>query len=137
MGKRKQQPGMCEGGNSSTVLSLPPTQDGEEIDRKPGDRWLIQGPLEYVPPVKVEVLEQRHSIPLAESEGIYVRDIKTGKVSRADGTAVTGYLLLLETGLPCAVQTLQLAAPLGPVPSEVTADKSITALCHTLACIIY
>lgn len=66
------------------------SQDGEEVTRKPGDRWLIRGPLEYVPPVEVEVLERRRSIPLAENEGIYVRDIKTGKVSRASSKAVVG-----------------------------------------------
>lgn len=64
------------------------------MTRKPGDRWLIQGPLEYVPPAEVQVLERRHAIPLAENEGIYVRDIKTGKVSRA-GSAATG-----QTRLP-------------------------------------
>ncbi|XP_044303805.1 major vault protein [Varanus komodoensis] len=67
------------------------TEDGEKILRKPGDRWLIQGPLEYVPPAEVEVLEQRHSIPLAENEGIYVRDIKTGKVR-----AVIGHTYMLS-----------------------------------------
>ncbi|XP_053115786.1 major vault protein [Hemicordylus capensis] len=66
-------------------------EDGEEVARKPGDRWLIHGPLEYVPPVEVEVLERRHSIPLAENEGIYVRDIKTGKVR-----AVIGHTYMLS-----------------------------------------
>lgn len=84
------------------VVFLPRTQDGEEVTHKPGDRWLIRGPLEYVPPAEVEVLERRHSIPLAENEGIYVRDIKTGKVSGAGKTAVTGYRLLLEKPLRSA-----------------------------------
>ena len=48
----------------------------------PGDRWMIRGPLEYVPPVEVEVAAKRKAIPLDENEGIYVRDIKTGKVRR-------------------------------------------------------
>lgn len=34
-------------------------------------------------------MEQRHAIPLAENEGIYVRDIKTGKVSGIDLAVVT------------------------------------------------
>ena len=41
---------------------------------------MIRGPLEYVPSVKVEVVTKRKAIPLDENEGIYVRDIKTGKV---------------------------------------------------------
>lgn len=70
------------------LLPLSLTQDDEDILRKPGDRWLIRGPLEYIPPAEVEVMEQRHAIPLAENEGIYVRDIKTGKVSGIDPAVV-------------------------------------------------
>ena len=43
---------------------------------------MIRGPLEYVPPVEVEVVTKRKAMPLDENEGIYVRDIKTGKVRR-------------------------------------------------------
>ncbi|KAH0626419.1 hypothetical protein JD844_001385, partial [Phrynosoma platyrhinos] len=83
-------------------------RDDEKVLRKPGDRWLIRGPLEYVPPTEVEVLEQRRSIPLAENEGIYVRDIKTGKVR-----AVIGHTYMLsqeeelwEKDLPSHVEDL-------------------------------
>lgn len=48
--------------------------------RQPGDRWMIRGPLEYVPSVELEVVNKQKAIPLDENEGIYVRDIKTGKV---------------------------------------------------------
>lgn len=58
--------------------------------RRPGDRWMLRGPLEYVPPVTVEVLLRRQAIPLDENEGIYVRDIKTGKVR-----AVIGHTYML------------------------------------------
>jgi major vault protein len=51
-----------------------------DVERVPGDRWMIRGPAEYVPPVEVEVVTQRTAIPLDENEGIYVRDIKTGRV---------------------------------------------------------
>ncbi|KCV68236.1 hypothetical protein H696_05160 [Fonticula alba] len=46
----------------------------------PGDRWMIFGPCEYVPPTSVEVVCQRETIPLSENEGIYVRDNRTGQV---------------------------------------------------------
>ena len=49
-------------------------------DRSPGDRWMIRGPVEYTPPVEVEVLSKRRAVPLDENEGIYVRDIRSGKV---------------------------------------------------------
>uniref|UniRef100_A0A8C6XFZ7 Major vault protein n=1 Tax=Naja naja TaxID=35670 RepID=A0A8C6XFZ7_NAJNA len=84
------------------------TEDGEDILRKPGDRWLIRGPMEYVPPAEVEVMELRHSIPLAENEGIYVRDIKTGKIRAVIGHS---YMLsqdeeLWEKNLPAQVEEL-------------------------------
>lgn len=50
------------------------------VPRKPGDRWMIRGPMEYVPPVQVDVISKRKAIPLDENEGIYVRDVKSGKV---------------------------------------------------------
>ena len=50
------------------------------VFRRPGDRWMLRGPIEYVPPATVEVMLKRQAIPLDENEGIYVRDIKTGKV---------------------------------------------------------
>lgn len=49
---------------------------------------MIRGPLEYVPPVEVEVVTKRKAIPLDENEGIYVRDIKTGKV---DNVTILGH----------------------------------------------
>jgi major vault protein len=59
----------------------------EAIQRKPGDRWMINGPTDYVPPVTVEVIEKRRATPLDENEGIYVRDIKTGRVRAVTGTS--------------------------------------------------
>jgi len=46
----------------------------------PGDRWMMKGPCDYVPPVEVEIVETRKYIPLDENEGIYIRDLTTGKV---------------------------------------------------------
>ena len=41
---------------------------------------MIRGPCEYVPPVEVEVVSRRKAIALDNNEGVYVRDIRTGKV---------------------------------------------------------
>eukprot|EP00800_Vazella_pourtalesii_P018377 TRINITY_DN5877_c0_g1_i1.p1 TRINITY_DN5877_c0_g1~~TRINITY_DN5877_c0_g1_i1.p1 ORF type:complete len:856 (-),score=213.27 TRINITY_DN5877_c0_g1_i1:212-2779(-) len=61
-------------------------QDAElDVLRRPGDRWMIRGPAEYVPCVEVEVVSRRKAIPLDENEGIYVRNIKTGKVRAVCG----------------------------------------------------
>jgi len=54
--------------------------DDKKVERKAGDRWMIYGPADFVPPVEIEIIEKRRAIPLDENEGIYVRDIKTGKV---------------------------------------------------------
>ncbi|XP_072164009.1 major vault protein [Diadema setosum] len=82
--------------------------NAEGVVRNPGDRWMIRGPCEYVPPVKVEVVTRRKAIPLDENEGVYIRDTKTGKVR-----AVTGetYMLnqdeeLWSKELPPAVEEL-------------------------------
>lgn len=69
---------------------------------------MLRGPKEYVPPVEVEVVHMRSAIPLDENEGIYVRDIKSGKVRAIIGES---YMLtqdeeLWEKELPAAVETL-------------------------------
>ncbi|XP_061567579.1 major vault protein isoform X2 [Cololabis saira] len=88
--------------------------------RRPGDLWMLRGPLEYVPPASVEVLRKQLAIPLDENEGIYVRDMKTGKVR-----AVIGHTYMLsqdeelwEKTLPPNVEAL-LAARVDPL-----ADRS-------------
>jgi len=60
--------------------------EGKAVRRKPGDRWMVTGPSEYFPPVQVEVLHRRKAIPLDENEGVYVRDITTGRVTAVCGT---------------------------------------------------
>jgi len=82
-------------------------KDGE-VTRSPGDRWMIYGPADYVPSVEVEIVEKRRSIPLDQNEGIYVRDITTGRVRDVVGES---YMLkpneeLWEKDLPEAVEEL-------------------------------
>jgi len=69
---------------------------------------MIRGPVEYVPPVEVEVVTKRTAIPLDENEGIYVRNVKTGKVREVTGET---YMLnqdeeLWEKDLPAGVEGL-------------------------------
>jgi len=76
---------------------------------QPGDRWMIYGPVDYVPPTQVEIVEKRKAIPLDENEGIYVRDIKSGYVRQVTGP--TSYMLkpneeLWAKELPKAVEEL-------------------------------
>ncbi|NXW10924.1 MVP protein, partial [Fregetta grallaria] len=83
-------------------------EEGTEVTRRAGDRWLAHGPLEYVPPAEVAVLERRRAVALADNEGIYVRDIRTGKVRVVTGQT---YMLteseeLWEKELPPGVEAL-------------------------------
>ena len=54
-------------------------------DKKAGDRWMIKGPCEFIPPLEIEILEKRRAIPLDDNEGIYVRDISTGEIRMISG----------------------------------------------------
>jgi major vault protein len=90
--------------------------DDKEL-RRPGDRWMIYGPCDYIPPVEVEIVEKRRAIPLDENEGIYVRDIKTGRVRSVTGQS---YMLkpneeLWEKELPRVVEEL--------LAKEMTRDR--------------
>jgi len=80
----------------------------EAVQRNPGDKWMIQGPCDYIPTIEVEILEKRRTIPLNENEGIYVRDLNTGKVR---GVVGESYMLksneeLWEKELPEGIEQL-------------------------------
>lgn len=102
-------------GNDEALLlkALELFTDGK-VQRKPGEKWMIRGPAEYIPPVQVAVLERRQAIALDENEGVYIRDETTGKVRAVIGEA---YMLkenetLWEKELPAIVEDL-LARPGG------------------------
>jgi len=69
---------------------------------------MLYGPTDFVPPTEVEIVQKRTAIPLDENEGIYVRDIRTGKVRAVIGES---YMLkpneeLWKKELPKAVEDL-------------------------------
>ncbi|CAF1088829.1 unnamed protein product, partial [Adineta ricciae] len=77
-------------------------KEDENILRNPGDRWMIRGPKDYIPAIETVVVLRRKAIPLDVNEGIYVRDVKTGKIRSVIGST---YLLteneeLWEKDLP-------------------------------------
>jgi major vault protein len=87
------------------VRAVAEFKDGNTI-RLPGSKWLVKGPCEYVPPVEVEVITKRKAIALDKNEGIYIRDLQTGKVSMISGQT---YILkaheeLWEKNLPKEVE---------------------------------
>lgn len=104
------------GENDGLVLRAVEEFQDKDEERKAGDRWMIKGPCEYVPTVESEIERRHQNIPLGETEGIYVRDIKTGKVRSVVGQT---YMLteneeLWEKNLPAHVQNL-LNSGLDPV----------------------
>lgn len=60
-------------------------KDTSGVTHAAGDKWMITGPCEYVPPVQVTVIEKRCAMALDENEGVYVRDEKTGQVRSVIG----------------------------------------------------
>jgi major vault protein len=96
-------------------------QDETKTKRAPGDRWMIKGPTDYVPPVEVEVVTRRKAMPLDENEGIYVRDIKSGKIRAVIGET---YMLnqdeeLWDKELPPDVEKL--------LVKDALADRNVRA----------
>ncbi|CAF4198538.1 unnamed protein product [Adineta steineri] len=99
-------------------------------NRNPGDRWMIRGPTEYISPTQVTVVTRRRAIPLDENEGIYVRDIKTGRVRAVIGET---YMLthdeeLWEKELPQQIEDLLTRDPLGERNAQTSGktQKQIT-----------
>lgn len=77
-------------------------------EKSPGDVWMITGPCNYVPPVEVNIIENRTAIPLDSVEGIYVRNINTGAVNAITGQTymVKANEQLAEKKLPDVVDEL-------------------------------
>jgi len=84
------------------------TIDNETKKRSPGELWMVYGPRQFVPPVEIEIIEPRKKIPLDQNEGIYIRNVETGKVSTIRGES---YMLK---------------------PNEVLWEKELSPLCERL-----
>lgn len=83
-------------------------EESKTVTRVAGERWMIYGPCDYIPPIEVEVITRRKAIPLDENEGIYVRNLKTGEVSAITGQCymLKPYEELWELELPDVVEEL-------------------------------
>lgn len=62
--------------------------DGKKVRRAAGDRWMIRGPAAYTLPVEVRLVDRRKAIPLDENEGVYIRNLRTGRVRAHIGKTV-------------------------------------------------
>lgn len=91
------------------IEQAPDTEENTIIERLPGDLWMISGPCDYIPPVQVEVVELRQTIPLDKNAGIYVRDTQTGELKVVSGPQtymLSPYEELWEKELPEVVEVL-------------------------------
>lgn len=61
--------------------------DETNVKRNAGDKWMINGPLKFIPGVEIKIIEKRQKIPLDKNEGIYIRNIKTGKLFKHMGSS--------------------------------------------------
>ena len=96
-----------------------------EVERQPGDKWLIKGPCEFIKPLQLQILEERKAMPLDENEGIYVRDRNTGEIKTVSGQT---YLLkefeeLWEKELSPQVEELLQAQLNGTIFQTATMNK--------------
>ena len=62
-----------------------PDEEGESRSRKAGDTWIVRGPRTYVPSEKVLIHKEIVALSLGQGEGLYVRDLRSGKVSLVQG----------------------------------------------------
>jgi major vault protein len=71
---------------------------------------MINGPIRFTPPVEVKILSVSSIIPLDKNEGIYVRNIKTGKVFKHMGSSYSlkPDEILWEKELPANVEQIYL-----------------------------
>ncbi len=120
---------------STAQAKAPADEDSKEetavILRRPGEKWMIHGPLEYVPPVQASVIRQVEAIALDENEGVYVSR-KTGEIK-----AVIGETLMLSEDEEKWEKPLsfaeELLAPKGTFDDEKSASEGGIApkWCHT------
>lgn len=87
-------------------------EESPGVVRQPGALWLKRGPCEYIPNVSTTVVEQRNLIPLDEGEGIYVRNLNTGRIEAIIGKShlVKEDEVLWMKDLPAEVEEVLLAS---------------------------
>lgn len=63
------------------VKALRGFDDAEhDVRREAGDQWVIAGPARYIPPKYAEVQEHVHALSLGATEGVYVKDLRSGHI---------------------------------------------------------
>eukprot|EP00760_Papus_ankaliazontas_P003287 PhM_4_TR11533/c0_g1_i1/m.36900/K17266/MVP; major vault protein len=76
------------------------------VQHQPGDKWLIEGPCQYIPHDAARVVERRRRVTLADTEGVYVRNTLSGEVRAVIGQTfmLTAEEELWEKDMPDVVE---------------------------------
>ncbi len=109
-----------------------PEEGGVPRERKAGDTWIVRGPRTYVPSEKVLILKEIVALSLGQGEGLYVRDLRSGKVSLVQGPCQfmpEAHQELHEKRLSAEAEALLGLAPpvLAAVPGEGKAPRAPSA----------
>ena len=117
--------------NALLLKALEKYTDEEGSVHEPGDKWMVNGPVSYIPPIEVEVLEHRNRIPLDKNEGVYVRDAKTGLVRCEIGKTfmLAAHEELIEMDLSEDVEKLINAQAVGKAKLKRDKTKVVSYRC--------
>lgn len=58
------------------------------VHRRARENWMIKGPREYIPNINVDVKREQKARALDSNEGVYIRDLVSGKVKAVIGEKV-------------------------------------------------
>jgi major vault protein len=95
-------------GEGLILKALETFTDDQNITRHAGDRWMITGPINYIPPVQVQVVAKNRAHMFDFDDGAYVRNVKNSTLRLVSGMP---YLLnqdeeLWDKRLPTDVEIL-------------------------------
>ncbi len=102
-----------------------PDEGGESRARKAGDTWIVRGPRTYVPNERVLIHKEIVALSLGQGEGLYVRDLRSGKVSLVQGPCQfmpEAHQELHEKRLSAEAEALLGLAPPPPAPQLAAVD---------------
>ncbi|RKG90044.1 hypothetical protein [Corallococcus terminator] len=83
--RRKHVLSELQGLKLQALDDLTEEEGGEPRLRKAGDTWIVRGPRTYVPSEKVLIHKEISALSLGQGEGLYVRDLRSGKVTLVQG----------------------------------------------------
>ncbi|RKH11877.1 hypothetical protein D7V97_10050 [Corallococcus sp. CA053C] len=83
--RRKHVLSELQGLKLQALDDLSEDEGGVPHTRKAGDTWIVRGPRTYVPSEKVLIHREIAALSLGQGEGLYVRDLRSGKVSLVQG----------------------------------------------------